>query len=275
MNDVTKNPKTAKRGFTLIELSIVLVIIGLIVGGILVGQDLIKAAEIRATVSQLEKYNTAVNVFRGKYNGIPGDLLNASLFGFDSSRGTAGLAGNGLIEALSAGTAATYISEVSCFWDDLSTAGLIGDNLNQSTLCGAGPVVSSVGGAVPAAKLGKGNFIIVGNFQGVNFYSVTGITTIAAGAAYTTNAALTQEIAYQIDTKVDDGVPDTGTAGAVPSTAIGSSATSGAALFGVLDTAGAAASATVCVVNTTPKTYNFATSSGKDQACQMKIRATF
>ena len=44
---------TKKQGFTLIELSIVLVIIGLIVGGVLVGQDLIKGAEIRATVAQI------------------------------------------------------------------------------------------------------------------------------------------------------------------------------------------------------------------------------
>lgn len=50
-----------RQGFTLIELSIVLVIIGLIVGGILVGRELISAAEIRATVSQIEKYNTSVN----------------------------------------------------------------------------------------------------------------------------------------------------------------------------------------------------------------------
>ncbi len=47
-------------GFTLIELSIVLVIIGLIIGGVLVGKDLIKAAEIRATISQINKYNHAV-----------------------------------------------------------------------------------------------------------------------------------------------------------------------------------------------------------------------
>ena len=53
-----------EEGFTLLELSIVLVIIGLIVGGVLVGQDMIKGAQIRATVAQLEKYNTAVNTFR-------------------------------------------------------------------------------------------------------------------------------------------------------------------------------------------------------------------
>ena len=45
-----------KTGFTLVELSIVIVIIGLIVGGVLVGQDLIKSAEIRSQISQIEQY---------------------------------------------------------------------------------------------------------------------------------------------------------------------------------------------------------------------------
>src|SRR5437879_2899141 len=106
--------RKSEQGFTLIELSIVLVIIGLIVGGVLVGQDLIKAAEIRATVAQIEKYNTAVNTFRNKYTGIPGDLLyaTASSFGIDDIGGTgapcatAGAAncgdGNGLIDGASA-----------------------------------------------------------------------------------------------------------------------------------------------------------------------------
>jgi len=58
-------------GFTLIELSIVLVIIGLIVGGVLVGRDLISAASVRAQITQIEKYQQAVNAFRDKYGGVP------------------------------------------------------------------------------------------------------------------------------------------------------------------------------------------------------------
>src|SRR3954468_21990802 len=92
-----------ERGFTLIELSIVLVIIGLIVGGVLVGQDLIRAAEIRATVGQYEKYNTAINTFRSKYNGLPGDIVGPGAFGLYSTSmdgSAAGLGdGNGLVEA--------------------------------------------------------------------------------------------------------------------------------------------------------------------------------
>jgi prepilin-type N-terminal cleavage/methylation domain-containing protein len=92
------------QGFTLIELSIVLVIIGLIVGGVLVGQDLIRAAEVRATISQIEKYNTAANTFLGKYGYLPGDIKDpdASNFGFISRHmqcQDGGLGdGNGVIE---------------------------------------------------------------------------------------------------------------------------------------------------------------------------------
>src|ERR1700722_13612838 len=90
-----------KAGFTLIELSIVLVIIGLIIGGVLVGRELISAAQIRAQISQIEKYNSAANTFRGKYGYLPGDIPDpaAKQYGF-ATRGTlAGEGdGNGVIE---------------------------------------------------------------------------------------------------------------------------------------------------------------------------------
>ena len=82
------------RGFTLIELSIVLVIIGLIIGGVLVGRELIAAAEIRQQIGQIEKYNTAVSTFRLKYNCLPGDCLNAANYGF-VARGPYGGEGDG------------------------------------------------------------------------------------------------------------------------------------------------------------------------------------
>lgn len=62
------------KGFTLIELSIVLVIIGLIVGGILIGRDMIRAAEIRSLISEKNQYIVATNNFRNKYNAMPGDI---------------------------------------------------------------------------------------------------------------------------------------------------------------------------------------------------------
>jgi prepilin-type N-terminal cleavage/methylation domain-containing protein len=76
--------KGSLRGFTLIELAIVLVVIGLVVGGVLVGRDLIGAATMRAQLSQIEQLNTGVATFRDKYGGIPGDLPIplANQFGF-------------------------------------------------------------------------------------------------------------------------------------------------------------------------------------------------
>ena len=66
--------------FTLVELSIVLVIIGLIIGGVMVGQDLINAAKIRQQITQLEQIETQINTFKVKYNCLPGDCANATDF---------------------------------------------------------------------------------------------------------------------------------------------------------------------------------------------------
>lgn len=52
------------RGFTLIEISIVMVIVGLLVGGILVGRELIAAAQMRGVLKVVEQSNTAVNTSR-------------------------------------------------------------------------------------------------------------------------------------------------------------------------------------------------------------------
>src|SRR4051812_21206607 len=116
---MTIKNNTNQHGFTLIELSIVLVIIGLIVGGVLVGQDLIKAAQIRSTVGQIEKYNSAVNTFRTKYNGMPGDLQGAANYGLAATAANVATTGtgdgNGLIESscstVTAGSGETYV-----FW---------------------------------------------------------------------------------------------------------------------------------------------------------------
>jgi prepilin-type N-terminal cleavage/methylation domain-containing protein len=67
-------------GFTLIELSIVLVIIGLLVGGVLVGRHLIRAAELSQFSSEVQELNLKITVFKDKYGGKPGDLDKASQF---------------------------------------------------------------------------------------------------------------------------------------------------------------------------------------------------
>ncbi len=272
MKQVRKfNQVAAKLGFTLIELSIVLVIIGLIVGGILVGQDLIKAAEIRATVSQMEKYATAVNTFRSKYNGMPGDLLNATNFIFETRTVTGTGDGDAQLES-SAGTAGTFGGETSCFWDDLSTAGMIADSLNASNLCGAPRAIAaaSLSTAMPIAKLGRGNYLIVGSSAGINYWGLNGVTAIGAAGDSSLDDLLTGSEAFQIDSKIDDGAPTSG--GVIAMKA--ETANTGSALWTSTDTPVATPGAVGdCVLGN--NTYNFQIASGNDQACQLRLRSNF
>lgn len=84
-----------RKGFTLIELSIVLVIIGLIVGGVLAGREMIRNAELRNIVSSYERFETAILAFKNKYDCLPGDCARGSQFFSGGSNGN----GNSIIEA--------------------------------------------------------------------------------------------------------------------------------------------------------------------------------
>lgn len=70
-----------KNGFTLVELSIVIVIIGLLIGGLLVGQSLIESAQINSQVKQIQQYDIALKNFYGKFKGIPGDSTKVTITG--------------------------------------------------------------------------------------------------------------------------------------------------------------------------------------------------
>jgi len=214
-------------GFTLIELSIVLVIIGLIVGGVLVGRNLIDAAAIRAQITQIEKFNTATNIFYGKYGYLPGDIPagSATMFGFTAGSGAGGHGdGNGTLEACSAthGYGRSVNCEAMLFWVHLSQAGLIenGFNLAGNTVSAdSGPTLttSNIDSFLPQAKLGNGNYVAAfydSNFlNSYNYFFVGGITAQTAGtwqADYTATNNITPAQAYAIDNKTDDGFPGTG-----------------------------------------------------------------
>jgi prepilin-type N-terminal cleavage/methylation domain-containing protein len=222
MNKIETSTLHSQKGFTLIELSIVLVIIGLIVGGVLVGQDLIKAAQIRATVGQIEKYNTAANTFRTKYNGLPGDLANPANFGMAVTTAAAARNGDGLMQSCTANDGVLFSCETAGFWNHLSTASLIEFNVSDVTATAANAAIAAFSTInAPTAKIGGGAFIMVGAPGiadtvatgipvGFNYFLISGPTLTSAGAVITGTNPLTPLQAYNIDTKFDDGIPTSG-----------------------------------------------------------------
>lgn len=188
-------------GFTLVELAIVLVIIGLIVGGVLTGQELINQAKIRAQINQLNQFDAAVNTFRAKYNGLPGDLADGDDFGLVATANIGN--GNGIISGLPT----TATNEAANVFLSLSTG----------TTAGSGPNLIPGTFAVreiPASRLERGSIAIVTDSasEGVNYYVTTvgGAAGTAGGTLAATGTALSVIEAFSIDQKLDDGLPNVG-----------------------------------------------------------------
>jgi prepilin-type N-terminal cleavage/methylation domain-containing protein len=297
----------SQHGFTLIELSIVLVIIGLIVGGVLVGQDLIKAAALRAQVAQIEKYNAAINTFRNKYNAVPGDMIPAiaSTFGLlqlaPVSVGLQGMGdGNGLLEdgaTVGGGPNSNqFAGEISTFWRHLSDANLVDGSFGingNSAISGTGLVSGRPGGAVssipqsiPAAKLGRGLSVTVISGRGQNFFILMPITKISAAGLYAVGSlGMTPLEAQNIDAKIDDGAPNTGivlaqgTLGAGNTPFAGMTGSPQSLIGGFSPSAATTSTLNKCVISSDglgdlpTDTYNLVPSTGgNDPSCALSVR---
>ncbi|MFN7038325.1 MAG: prepilin-type N-terminal cleavage/methylation domain-containing protein [Alphaproteobacteria bacterium] len=242
-----KNNKAS--GFTLIELSIVLIIIGLIIGGILAGQELIKSAEARGIMGQLDKYAAAVNAFRLKYDALPGDFAKANtMLTGAPTQGD----GNGII-ATGTPTGTNKVQhnlEELLFWSHLSIINVVEGSYTGSFTGGV-----NAGTQIPYLKNNRGGLLVYGSDDSINYYHL-GIASVngtgAAASAISTAGVLLPDTAYAIDNKIDDGVADKGIVRAMAG----------------IDTVPTFA-ATACTV-TNAATYNLVNTPG--YVCQLRYR---
>lgn len=146
-------------GFTLIEMSVIIIMVGLIVGAIVIGKDLVNSAIMRRTASQIKEVQTAVTLFRERYQAMPGDFSKATKYWSMESAEDGD--GNGKIDGGYEGSNGNEHSTTSyeCYnaWHHLRLSDLFPTN--------ATAVTSNVGTAAVAAKAAVDNSYITMHFD--------------------------------------------------------------------------------------------------------------
>ena len=237
LEQVTARLRAPGSGFSLVELSIVLVILGLLVGGVLSGQSLIHAAELRSVIRDDQKYMAATQSFREKYNALPGDMANATSYwgaaaacpgvSTTAAGGTCNGDGNNMITQ--AATTANPGNETLRYWQQLGLAGMIEGSFT-GTVNSTSATTYTVGAGInsPAGRIAKTNWQMVwlgafdvnstyyyaGNYGNALFITKTTIVpgpTAPPGFPATVACTFKAEDAWNLDKKVDDGKPATGT----------------------------------------------------------------
>ncbi len=193
--------KNNQGGFTLVEIAIVLVIIGLLLGGVLKGQELITQAKIKNVANDLNGMSAAIYGYQDRYKRLPGDDPGQDRW---SVGGAALSVGDGS-NTLSGGYASTTDSEETRkFWLNLRLAGFVAGD-TSSVAKGSTQPLNAAGGIVGVQTSGLG---------------LTG-TIVCTGS-------LPAKIAQAIDSQMDDGNATTGSVRAFletsPPTTVGTAA---------------------------------------------------
>ena len=191
-------PPFARRqsGFTLIEIAIVLVIIGLLLGGILKGQELINSARVKSLATDFRNIPVFIYGYQDKYKALPGDDAAASSHVGGTNATTGSSPGDGKIDGAWDSDTATH--ESFLFWQHVRLAGLA-----------PGSTVTSSADYEPLNA--------VGGRLGIQ--SAKPFTSMNSGTWFICSGGITGKFAKQLDSQLDDGDTDTGAmqAGAIAS----------------------------------------------------------
>lgn len=195
--------KKRQGGFTLVEIAIVLMIIGLLIGGMLRGQELITSARVRNLIDQKNAIQTAQIGFMDRYRMMAGDIIPAQ--GLIIGNGAAGLApvagGNG-----GGDTVVPIATNSALIFQNLSAAGFLSCGSCTAVALGASTTANS-----PTNVFG--GVVRIGQAPGSpgpaasNFYN---IPAVVARMVFATGAGIESSILQEVDLKGDDGAPSTG-----------------------------------------------------------------
>ncbi|ACT47209.1 prepilin-type N-terminal cleavage/methylation domain-containing protein [Methylotenera mobilis] len=189
--------KRTQAGFTLIELAIVLVIIGLLLGGVLKGQELINSAKVKNMASDFKNTQVYIYGYQDKYRALPGDDANPTAHVGSTALKAATGTGDGVISgAWDGGAGGTApATESGIFWQHVRLAGLA-----------PGPTTGTDASYYPTnADGGRIGVQSVSNFNSLST-GPAGLT----GSYVICSAAVLGKYAKQLDTALDDGETSTG-----------------------------------------------------------------
>ena len=179
--------KRNQAGFTLIEIAIVLVIIGLLLGGVLKGQELINSAKVKNLAGDFKNIPVFIYGYQDKFKALPGDDLNAQAHvGATATNGN----GNGIINGMWDSVTAT--DESILFWQHVRLAGLA-----------PGETVVNLTTYLPTNAVGGRLGITNGTVANLPIATLKGAYIICSGS-------ILGKFAKQLDTTLDDGSPNTG-----------------------------------------------------------------
>lgn len=177
-------------GFTLVEIAIVLVIIGLLLGGVLKGQELINSAKVKNFAQDFRNIPLFIYGYQDKFKALPGDDAAAAthVTGATTATTPGASQGNGVIDG--SWNSATTTGESFLFWQHVRLAGLA-----------AGP--TSTGDANYIPKNADGGTI---GIEAGNAGYISGLTS----AYVVCSSGILGKFAKQLDTTMDDGNTATG-----------------------------------------------------------------